>query len=183
MDELERLRREYIRGDGDSLLTGGLDSYVYTEKLAAMAQKYSFTRYQSFAIDDFSVVPTVKRQLDLGKMVIVAAWGKEDRIDVFLEPPIGGSSSKTGGGCFIATATYGSSLAPEVIVFRRFRDDVLFRSKLGSQLVSIYYVLSPPIALLIARSELLKQTVKQLLLTPLFRLLNFSRRFYESDPR
>jgi hypothetical protein len=31
LDELERLRKQDINSRGDSLLTGGLDSYVYTE--------------------------------------------------------------------------------------------------------------------------------------------------------
>jgi hypothetical protein len=53
-----------------------------------MAEKYSFTK--SFAIDDFNVISEVKHHLDSGRMVIVAAWGKEERFDVYLEPQIGG---------------------------------------------------------------------------------------------
>ena len=172
MDELERLSKQYLDRSGNSLLTGGLDSYIYTEKFAAMAEKYRFIKHKSFAIDDFSVTSEVKRYLDLGRMVIVAAWGKEEHIDVYIEPQSqGGPPSKTGGGCFIATAAYGSAFAPEVIVFRRFRDDMLLRSKLGSYFVDIYYVLSPSVASLIAGSELLKQIVRKLLLAPLMRLL------------
>jgi len=172
MDELERLSKQYINSRGNSLLTGGLDSYVYTEKLAAMAEKYSFIKHKSFAIDDFNVISEVKHYLELGRMVIVAAWGKEERIDVYLEPQIGGgSATKTGGGCFIATAAYGSAFTPEVIVFRRFRDDRLLGSKRGSYFVDIYYVLSPPFASLIARSKFLKRTVRKLLLAPLLRAL------------
>lgn len=42
-------------------------------------------------------------------------------------------------GCFIATAVYGSSLSEEVLLFRRFRDDILLKSDLGSRAVEIYY--------------------------------------------
>ena len=134
MDDLERLRKQYMNSSGDSLLTGGLDSYIYTEKLAAMAEKYSFRKYKSFAIDNFDVIAEVKRYLDMGQMVIVAAWGKEERIDVYLQPEVTGSS-KTGGGCFIATAAFDSPSAPEIAIFYRFRDEVLFRSRLGTMFV------------------------------------------------
>ncbi len=49
-------------------------------------------------------------------------------------------------GCYIATAVYGSYEAPEVLVLRRFRDDVLARSLAGRWLIRFYYMTSPPIA-------------------------------------
>jgi cold shock CspA family protein len=48
--------------------------------------------------------------------------------------------------CFIATAVYGDSDAPEVMTLRRFRDQVLIPNVLGQALVRSYYRLSPPIA-------------------------------------
>jgi hypothetical protein len=178
MDELEGLSKQYINSSGNSLLTGGLDSYVYTEKLAAMAEKYRFIKHKSFAIDDFSVTSDVKRYLDMGRMVIVAAWGKEERIDVYLEPQMGGSSSPKTGGCFIATAVYGSAFAPEVLTFRQFRDEVLLNSRVGAVLVNIYYRLSPPLATLIGRSELFKKIARNALLSPTAKLLDVSSRIY-----
>jgi hypothetical protein len=41
--------------------------------------------------------------------------------------------------CFIATAVYGSSNAPEVETLRGFRDGVLMNSGLGRSLVDFYY--------------------------------------------
>lgn len=55
-----------------------------------------------------------------------------------------GSTSK--GGCYIATACYGSFDHPDVIVLRRFRDAVLLKSAVGRLVVRVYYGLSPSLA-------------------------------------
>lgn len=75
------------------------------------------------------------------------------------------------GMCFVATAAYGSSLAPEVIVLSRFRDDVLLNSILGRAFVSCYYYVSPPLASLIARVDCLRTVTRRFLLAPILRLL------------
>lgn len=67
------------------------------------------------------------------------------------------------GGCFIATAVYGASMAPEVIVFRRFRDEVLLASTLGTWCIRIYYVISPPFATVISKSTRLRGIARKLL--------------------
>ncbi len=74
-------------------------------------------------------------------------------------------------GCFIATATYGSPLAPEVIVFSQFRDEVLLKSKLGTVFTNIYYFISPPFATLISKTDFLRGLVRSFVLSPLLKLL------------
>ncbi len=51
-----------------------------------------------------------------------------------------------GGGCYIATAVYGSYDAPEVLVLRSFRDQVLQKHWLGRCFIKVYYFFSPPVA-------------------------------------
>jgi len=70
-------------------------------------------------------------------------------------------------GCFIATAAYGTPTAEQIDVLREFRDVVLLKSTTGSRFVVLYYRLSPPIANFIARSDLLRTLVRELLVDPI----------------
>jgi hypothetical protein len=81
------------------------------------------------------------------------------------------AKKKSKSDCFIATAIYGSPLAPEVIVFRRFRDEVLLTSRLGATVVELYYIVSPPFAWLISNTCFLRGATKHFLLEPILRLL------------
>ena len=58
---------------------------------------------------------------------------------------IKGQSNSQGkaGGCYIATAVYGSYDCPEVWVLRRYRDFVLAKSGPGCVFIRFYYALSP----------------------------------------
>lgn len=61
-----------------------------------------------------------------------------------------------GQSCFIATAAYGSILAPEVNTFRKFRGEFLLKNELGRSFVRTYYKYSPPLADFIAQHEILR---------------------------
>jgi len=71
------------------------------------------------------------------------------------------------GGCFIATAAYGTPTAEQIDVLREFRDVVLLESTLGSQFVALYYRLSPPVADFISESSFLRTLVRELLVDPI----------------
>jgi len=64
------------------------------------------------------------------------------------------------GGCFIATAAYGSTLNPHVKILRDFRDTYLVPHKLGRVLVDLYYKYSPFVADIISKHKVLKVVVR-----------------------
>jgi hypothetical protein len=75
------------------------------------------------------------------------------------------------GGCFIATAAYGTPTAKQIDVLREFRDIVLLESIPGSLFVSLYYQFSPPVADVIAGNELLRTLVRDFLIDAIVRVV------------
>lgn len=55
------------------------------------------------------------------------------------------SSSSSSGGCYVATAVYGSYDCPEVWTLRRFRDYELAETWYGRTFIRLYYAISPTI--------------------------------------
>jgi len=69
-----------------------------------------------------------------------------------------------GGGCFIATAAYGTAMTEEIQILRDFRDEYLLMSPLGIGFVDIYYRISPSIADFITEHPSLKPIVRTALM-------------------
>lgn len=80
-----------------------------------------------------------------------------------------------GGGCLIATATYGSELAPQVQQLREIRDNKLLQTESGSAFMNsfnhFYYSFSPVIADYERENPIFKELVK-LSITPLISSLS-----------
>lgn len=73
------------------------------------------------------------------------------------------ATKQESGGCYIATAVYGSYDAPPVMTLRRFRDQHLVKSMVGRVFVRAYYLLSPSAARCLGRAPLLSAVVKRVL--------------------
>ena len=73
-------------------------------------------------------------------------------------------STEEGGGCLIATATYGSELAPQVQQLRELRDNQLLQTESGTAFMgtfnNVYYSFSPVIADMERESPIFKEIVK-----------------------
>jgi hypothetical protein len=69
-----------------------------------------------------------------------------------------------GGGCFIATAAFGTPMAEEIQVLRDFRDSYMAGNPVGRSLVSLYYKTSPPIAQFIDEHPAVKPVVRAALM-------------------
>jgi len=76
------------------------------------------------------------------------------------------TSVKTGngGGCLIATAAYGSEMAPQVQLLREIRDNQLMNTESGSAFMTgfneLYYSFSPTIADMQRENPMFKEAVK-----------------------
>ena len=79
-------------------------------------------------------------------------------------------SEEKGGGCLIATAAYGSEMAPQVQLLREIRDNQLMNTESGSTFMTgfneLYYTFSPTIADMERENPMFKEAVK-LGLTPM----------------
>ena len=79
-------------------------------------------------------------------------------------------TKSNGGGCLIATAAFGSELAPQVQLLREIRDGIVLQTKSGSIFMTgfnqFYYSFSPAVADYERENTTFKETVK-LILTPL----------------
>lgn len=126
-----------------------------------------------------ATVPDASAQVPVSAAVTIAEGG---------EPVVGSSSPADtggggggGGGCFIATAAFGSYLAPEVKVLRGFRDRYLLTSTMGTKFVSMYYQVSPPIAVFIGDHETLRLATR-FVLTPIVYAVNYPLLFVLTFP-
>ena len=85
------------------------------------------------------------------------------------------SSTGGGGGCLIATATYGSELAPQVQQLRDLRNHSFLETTSGKIFLdsfnTVYYSFSPSVADLERQNPIFKESIK-LLITPMISTLS-----------
>ena len=84
--------------------------------------------------------------------------------------------------CFIATAAYGTDTTEEINILREFRDVVLLPSGLGTEFVSLYYEVSPPIAEVISQHDFLRTAVRVAFIDPVVAIIDWSHALWsETD--
>jgi len=130
--------------------------------------EWSYTAWVSKSVDGAHA--QLLRVIDFGARYDFKAQLKYDDVvdgETVIEGSILQFTTSPIEGCFIATAAYGTPSAEQIDVLREFRDMVLLESTVGSQLVALYYQLSPPVAEFIAGNELLRTMVRELLVDPI----------------
>ena len=91
------------------------------------------------------------------------------------KPDVMESGEKEGGGCLIATAAYGSELAPQVQFLREIRDNTVMSTTSGASFMTgfnqVYYTFSPTIADMERENPMFQQAVRAFI-TPMVSTLS-----------
>jgi hypothetical protein len=159
------------RAPGDDGTTGQVEGYDIRISAGAPLTAASFGSAQRVPTPANLVAPGAEQDLQLPNLLPDTDYyvGVEALDDCHNTGPLQVLEFHTvaSGGevdaCFIATAAYGSLMANDVTMLRRFRDSVLRQSVLGELLTESYYTFGPPVAHVVGESELLRQTARDAL--------------------
>jgi hypothetical protein len=125
-------------------------------------------------VDSFEVIPilqpeVVADQMDSENIYTEKDMSKEEFM-VMAEENQEQYDKEQGGGCLIATAAYGSEMAPQVQFLRELRDNTVLQTQAGTSFMTgfnqFYYSFSPAVADYERENPMFKEAVK-LTLTPL----------------
>ena len=147
--------------------TGEFDS-----SLVMAGAEYAFTLDEEGTYNHFCVV----HPWMTGQIIVAADTGSEPIEPPMddatpIEPPMDDATEPgENGGCLIATAAFGSELAPQVQQLRELRDNTVLATESGTAFMSgfnqLYYVFSPTVADLERENPALRDTVR-VALTPM----------------
>ena len=125
-------------------------------------------------VDGETVGDAIREQIGETTTMYVPLWPNSREV-TFVGTQVISSETRPGGGCLIATATYGSELSPQVQQLRELRDNKLLQTKTGSLFMKgfneFYYSFSPKVADLERENPAFKETVK-LAITPMISTLS-----------
>lgn len=117
------------------LYCGNLIEQMFGEKFANPLSVYAWQEAIGFQKGIFTLTMF---QTDENKKLIDNYAKKIQKYDPTYQAP-----EVQTGGCYVATAVYGSYDCPEVWTLRRFRDYTLAKTWYGRMFISLYYTISP----------------------------------------
>ena len=138
----------------------------------------------TFYLNDLEFNPKIKSNEKISFVTLNFTGLGNNKIDIIATDTLVGVKEQSTnidvpneetGGCLIATATYGSELAPQVQQLRELRDNSLLNTKSGTVFMEsfnkFYYSFSPIIADYERENSIFKEAVK-LTLTPMLSSLS-----------
>jgi len=138
----------------------------------------------TFYLNDLEFNPKIKSNEKISFVTLNFTGLGNNKIDIIATEALVGVKEQStnidipneeNGGCLIATATYGSELAPQVQQLRELRDNSLLNTESGTAFMEsfnkIYYSFSPIIADYERENPVFKEAVK-LTLTPMLSSLS-----------
>jgi len=156
----------------DKMLQFNVDAIHEKENVAEIIiPRDLFDGEFTILLDDKEIFAPVNKT-ERSSVISVVFDGKGDyTIGITATNYLGVEVTKSnGGGCLIATAAFGSELAPQVQLLREIRDDIVLQTKSGSIFMTgfnqFYYSFSPAVADYERENTTFKEAVK-LTLTPL----------------
>ena len=103
-------------------------------------------------------------EIDVKNKGGIALYNKETDYEIarmikekFPDAEQGAAPAKSGGGCYVATAVYGSYDCPEVWTLRRYRDYTLAETWHGRAFIKTYYAVSPTLVKWFGHTEWFKK--------------------------
>jgi len=129
----------------------------------------------------FQPIPTETVSFDI--VVGEAAVQENETIEEEISEVTTPNNKEEGGGCLIATATYGSEMAPQVQQLREIRDNTILSTKSGTAFMTgfnqFYYSFSPIVADFEREQPVFKEITK-MALTPMLSSLSLLN-YVETD--
>jgi hypothetical protein len=118
------------------------------QRLVALEKKLGKTQFRDVEQEDLRMRENMRANVHQAQQILRGdAPRSEWPTSLASEPPQrqqrASKSTSDGGGCYIATAVYGSYSEPPVRTLRRFRDETLVASLAGRAAIRFYYWVSP----------------------------------------
>ena len=157
-----------IKDDGKTIF--GPIPLTHTS-MGSVSIPVEFTEEGNYSVD-FEVEGILFQPIPLEKVSFDVIVGKASA-----QPPVqvNDGSESSGGGCLIATAAYGSEMAPQIQQLRELRDNTLLATNSGTTFMNgfnqIYYSFSPSIADFEREQPIFKEFIK-ITLTPMISSLS-----------
>lgn len=99
----------------------------------------------------------------------------QERVPISLKPRITETIKylEKKEGCYIATMCYNSYSSKEVLLFRKYRDNVLLKNVIGTKAVNLYYKYSPKFVKTFKTQYWIHYLIKNLILNPFYFILKY----------